>query len=518
VADDLIVTDEVLTDPLVLARLLRDIIERLGDDVDSVNSQAIINRTINIINDTGAGGGSALEVQDNGSALTVAGTLLNFVGFTLTEPTDNEITIRAGVLDSDDLFAPGYDYTYQSSTSFTADLVDVTKLFRAGRRIKFNGGGVDSFGVISIASDFNSTHANDTFVTMTMESGTVPTTISDLWFTASNTSWSAIAADPMSGAPINDITTGAINTTQWWVIVGNNGALSTSTDKGVTWTTRSCGTTNDIYTCCYDVANETFWIGGKNTAGDGCFIAYSTDGSTWNTKALDTPLQGANDYIVGLAYNTGGDFLLAVMRDVSTTNNDYLQSNSQFTTVASKIAGQTWKAQVPWAPPTCCKPNDSHQQWAYSSQSYGGNSAYYTSYADPSPTSQISFPAGNTLSFYHYFQVPSGVYAYQYGYGFIDGTITWIYGIALTDTVTFADPIRDMVYSQYADIAVCVGDNGTIGYLEFANLGTADSWTMVPNGFFPTANVTKVDYNESDHVFIAIADNGQICRSTTGIS
>jgi len=38
-ADDLIVTDEVLEDPLVLRRLLSDIIERLGNEVQEVEQQ-----------------------------------------------------------------------------------------------------------------------------------------------------------------------------------------------------------------------------------------------------------------------------------------------------------------------------------------------------------------------------------------------------------------------------------------------------------------------------------------------
>lgn len=41
------------------------------------------------------GGGSALEVEDNGSSLTTNASKINFVGFTLTEPVADEITVTS---------------------------------------------------------------------------------------------------------------------------------------------------------------------------------------------------------------------------------------------------------------------------------------------------------------------------------------------------------------------------------------------------------------------------------------
>ena len=46
----------------------------------------------------GGGGGSAIEVQDNGTPLTTDVTLFNLVGFTVTEPSPDEITVT-GTLD-----------------------------------------------------------------------------------------------------------------------------------------------------------------------------------------------------------------------------------------------------------------------------------------------------------------------------------------------------------------------------------------------------------------------------------
>jgi hypothetical protein len=51
-ADDLLVTDEALEDPLVLRRLLSDIIERLDDDVNSVITDTFLLKTQTIIQTT----------------------------------------------------------------------------------------------------------------------------------------------------------------------------------------------------------------------------------------------------------------------------------------------------------------------------------------------------------------------------------------------------------------------------------------------------------------------------------
>ena len=62
-ADDLLVTDEVLEDPLVMRRLLSDIIERLDDDVNSVVTEALTTKIIQVISGNGVDGGAALTVE-----------------------------------------------------------------------------------------------------------------------------------------------------------------------------------------------------------------------------------------------------------------------------------------------------------------------------------------------------------------------------------------------------------------------------------------------------------------------
>ena len=55
-------------------------------------------------NQVGSAGGS-IEVEDDGTSLTTAATKINFVGFTVTEPVADEITVSNGQLDFKELSA-----------------------------------------------------------------------------------------------------------------------------------------------------------------------------------------------------------------------------------------------------------------------------------------------------------------------------------------------------------------------------------------------------------------------------
>ena len=72
------------------------------------------------------------------------------------------------------------------------------------------------------------------------------------------------------------------------------------------------------------------------------------------------------------------------------------------------------------------------------------------------------------------------------------------------------------VYSPLHTRTVIVGDTGAIGWIDDSGRATADNVTAVTNGFNPLANILAVDWNETDGIFIAVADNGQIARSTNG--
>jgi hypothetical protein len=88
---------------------------------------------------------------------------------------------------------------------------------------------------------------------------------------------------------------------------------------------------------------------------------------------------------------------------------------------------------------------------------------------------------------------------------------------AVYDLVTFSDNVNAITYMSAAPGRfIAVMDNGRIGYIDTDDFGSSAAWTEVTNGFNPLANILDVHYNDTDAVAIAVADNGQICRSTNG--
>ena len=101
-------------------------------------------------------------------------------------------------------------------------------------------------------------------------------------------------------------------------------------------------------------------------------------------------------------------------------------------------------------------------------------------------------------------------------YGCLNGNVIGFLNWTGDDTTTFVNAWKDAIYSPFHDRVVLVGDNGQIGYWDGADAVVNDAVNNVTNGFDPTANIQAVDWNESDGVFVAVADNGQICRSSNG--
>lgn len=451
------------------------------------------------------GSGSALTVQDNGVSLSSATTLLNFIGFNITEPLADQIHISIGVSAASSEYAPGYtSYTRVDDNEFTIDLIDAENLFYVGRRVKFDKGGVFDFGTIS-AVDFNITSANDTHVTLTMEVGdTVPTGVFDVILVSSATAWSPIAGDPFGGTPINDITTGLIGATQWWFAVGNSGKIATSNDGGATWTLRTTVSTNHINVCTYDSDNETFWAGGDT--GD---LFSSTDGTTIveDTTSIQAITSTGTGDIKGMAYSTGESGLGIMYKD--TINDRFASTQDQ---------GTTWSARGTLGQSNLDKNLHAARQGAFPAS---GN-AWYTiifnntldwtlsTITDPSWSSSNSIGAAPTCGVYFFDVSQAKVF------GHAGGNITGVANWAGDDTVTFTQPIRDFAWSPAHARLVCVGDNQTLGYLDSSSQDTNDAWTSIANGFAPTANIKAVEWNASDGLFIAVADNGQICRSSNG--
>ena len=469
----------------------------------------------------GGGGGSALTVQDNSTSLTTAGTLLNFVGFTVTEPTADEITIILGAAGATtSTFTPGYpNYTYQSDSTFTVDLFDATPLFYVSRRVRFSQGGTDTHGVVSIAPDFNSSHANDTFVTLTMEGGdTIPSTGTfEVTLVTDAANWAVIAQDPFSGGVIKDVCTGIISAVSWWCAVGENGKVAMSSNAGITWTlydNSDHGTAVNLNCCCFDPQYNKFWIGG-----DSGVLLSTTNSTSFTLDTTSVPAIGAGagaDHIHGIAStdsganpgtliyfeNTSGtveamastvdDGANWVLKDAS--NSFYMGHDGQFNAIIN--ADSSKGPLIYFASP---------------------NSTILRSYASAIATTDVNAGSSSTskscIAFYSPLPGLTSVVA-----GNINNNVTGITTWLGDDTTTWANNVLCFAFSPSQDRLVAVGVNGFIGYWDVANRATNNGWTLVSNGFSNSTNINAIDWSPTDGVFVAVAANGQIARSSTGVS
>ena len=410
-------------------------------------------------------------------------------------------------------FCPGYTFVYVSDFVFRINGLDARGVFGQGRRLKFTDGASTYYGVV-----ISAVYATNTTITMSMENSDILTnSITEVCAVTSTVNWAPILSDPFSGDKIWDIATGAIGGTQYWIAVGDGGKVFYSTDAGVNWTAGTGITTTYPIRCVsYDNTNEKFWIGGQNSANDFPYLAVSTNGTSWASQAMPLGITTAvNDYLHEIQYNLAGDYFICSFFDNSDSNYEIFVTNDEFANGTVRLTSISADGLL--AADESGLAANNNQYWTYSS---GVSSVYYTSFADASGTSEKTGTALITAN--------SNLYigeANVYGVvGQSDGKIEMgtMGSTEYDDDVTFSNAIRRFCHSQLLDRTVCVGDAATIGYIDDANMvtsngGGTDAWTAVDNGFGPTANILSVAYNESDAVFVAVADNGQICRSTTGL-
>ena len=461
----------------------------------------------------GGGGGSALETQDNGVSLSVNTALYNFEGFTLTETVADEFTVAFGVVTASEVYCPGYtSYSQVSGTELTVDLVNAVNTYRNRRvRIQDNLGNFD-FGVVN-AIDFDSTQPNDTYMSLTMDGGdSVPASITDVCVVSDTANWSPIAGDPFNGNPINDICTGAIGSTQWWFAVGNDGRVATSNDGGATWALRSTVTTEHLRCCTYDSINEQFWAGG-----DAGVLVNTTDAIniTEDTTSIPALATTGDGRIRGLAYSEESIEGLQVI---------FLrQTTPAWASAESQNQGGTWTLRDSNVTGT---PTQNHSlKAAFTNTALRPGPRTYMPRVsntltrlflsiEGTDTNGDSLGSGNTPNAGGLFNDGTSPDARVWGCtnGNIIGSSNWVGD----DTTTFIEQVQDFAYSSFHDRLVCVGDNGQIGYWDGADKNVANAWNVVQNGFDPTTNINAVDWNSVDGVFVAVAENGQIARSSNG--
>ena len=419
-----------------------------------------------------------------------------------------------GVPGAGNSYSPGYNYSQASTTAFTVDLVNALNLFRVGRRIKVGLSGVYVYGVVN-AVDFDTTAADDTHVTLTMEgSGTVPATIDELELVSSDTAWSPIATDPFSGGRINEIATGVISGTQWWVAVGEGGLIYTSTNAGVTWTSRTSGTSAEIITVAYMTNTNSFWVGGR-----GKYFRNSTDGITWTDKsALLTGAShsAADDIICDIVpLNADANAFVVINYDTSAGGYPVHKSNNEgtsWTLISSNLSSMLSVYNRLVSGNVTQAPSNDDWAWAVSATVV----SYFTSYGDGSASTAIT--AGANVMRSVSFDTADGIKtitasstgALEYTDGNWNAAEVAITGVG-SNSVTVI--INSVLHGR----TVLLGDSASLQYVDHADLdGTSPTTTAVANGLAPTANFTCGAFNENDGVFIACADNGQILRSTNG--
>lgn len=397
-------------------------------------------------------------------------------------------------------FCPGYIYVAINSTTIRIEGLNVTNLFSVGRRLKIDG---DQYANIT-ASDYDATSAGNTTITVVMEDGSaMPISFTALCFVPGNTAWSPIASDPFGGYSINAITSGLIGTDTYWIAVGNGGKLGYSTDSGATWTMVTTGTTENLTCVAYgkDGSTPAFMVGG-----DVGVILTSTDGETWalDSSTLLTLATTGTANIDSVVYWPSYDTWIVLYEHLSTSK--YTATSDNF--------GTTWTYRANISASSSGLALVQTQSTFYV---LIGKDVYFSYIITPITTSEINssnLTPGNITSV-------SQVYNDDANWFWVatqdNGAISINKNAALAgfkDSTTFSYRMNASTYSELFDRLIAVGNNSQIGYLDYANLQVADAWTPVANGFDPLANIKDVHADGS--VIIAVADNGQICRSTNG--
>jgi len=404
-------------------------------------------------------------------------------------------------------YCPGHTYTYLSPTTWRVTGVDATKLFRVGRRLHFIEGDNDYYGTITVSVY----SASNTNLTMSMDTGSLTASVTEVCMTTGATGiWDAIVADPFSGGRINSIATGQIGATQWWVIVGNTGKLATSTDAGLTWTLRTLTTTEHLNTIAYDHTNEEFWVGG-----DAGVIVDSADGTTWSEDTTSIPGLGGtgNHNVVGIIWNSTNAAVEIYYKDTV----------SNYRSAATTDGGTTWTDYATlgqFSFNDCLEPARASAGNTTGAGKYTttlNNTSVYVASSHTDTSWSISYGAGtgNIVSAMAIFHDGTGQSVVLGAFnGNITGSAIWTGD--QTDGL-FTDPINHFAWSDTHQRLVCVGDNGTIGYQDLGDKENSNAWTSVTGGFSPIAEITSVEWNTADGIFVAVAADGAICRSSTGI-
>lgn len=405
--------------------------------------------------------------------------------------TSGSVTIAPGE------YCPGYPITGAANGQITIGGVDATSLFSVGREVKVNTNSPSGIVNDTIAtSDFNNP---DTVLSLTTNGGTT-LGYTDLCLSSSTVSWVPIANSPFGGTQINKIVSGVISSVNYWVAVGNDGKAFSTTDEGLNWNTIITGTTEHLNAIDYCSDTEQFLIVGNARS-----MLLSSDGLTVVVKipsaifgvttifqdvlfvpsesrwmvALNVPGGNHLTYSISvfLEINTGGNWSSGAV-DSSTHSRLFLDT---------RVAGD----DIVWAT--------------------AGNLSNLSSTTTTSETTLFTY-SGKCFA-----AVKTSNTSFDWVTATDLGEVLSRVNSTQT-TITVPQPIRAMALSASLGRIVMVGDNSFIGTVESADYGASVAVTQRTNGFSPAASILDVHWDENVNVFVAVSNNGQICKSTNGLA
>ncbi len=319
--------------------------------------------------------------------------------------------------------------------------------------------------------------------------------------------WTAIAADPFSGGNIQHIATGVIGGTEWWVIAGST-LIYTSTDAGITWTSRASGVGGSITTLKYDDSNENFIAGCAN--GD---FTMTVDGSTWvadtTTVAAIPGLTGSGQFN-GMVWSPGAG-LWAVFMEYNVGASAMLNANFDMTVWA--VADTT--TSLPGSgPDNSCV----YDVGVAGRTIYAGLTTSFSYYSDPLDTSPLSInnmsePVTAALGKLGTLGDPQDMFI---GDNVGDIELMNSSSVRAVNNNAMTGPVNAFSYSSASDRMIAVGNAGEIKTQDGPDIETPGTWFDVVTPF--GANINDVDYNATDDMFICVCADGVIARSVDGIS
>lgn len=460
--------------------------------------------------------GAKSIVNSDGSPLTSGAMITGTIGqFAYDLPNDRYILIsnnsawgKPVISASTDPseYCPGYTFTFVSTTAWSIVGLDVTNLFNVGRRLRFIDGVNNYFGTITISA-FS---GGDTDITMDMDGNSELTaSISEVCLVTGTAGWSAIETNPFAGVAINDICFGTISGVAYLFAVGGGGRCGVSSDGGLNWIMLATGTTENLLVCTYDSINEEFWGGGTEGVLVNTANATST---TLDTTSIPTLTSDGSSQIAGLAYSSSEDALIVL----------YQRSVSIFATASSLTQGTTWFLRA-----TTFGDISQGIQNLKSVVTPGGGTGPVAVSLLLNNTIAKQIDSHNDTTFQSTDSVngvPSSIIFFDEGglavrvYGLFNGRVAGEQSWTGVDDVAFSATVRSGAYSSVHQRLVLVGNDAQIGHWDAVDKLLDDAVTPVENGFNPIADILAVVWDDTHGVFVAVADNGQICRSTNGIN